>query len=105
MAGRGWIISRFVMARMARASSRKSDGIKHRDVFDQRPQTHDENRLRWSFVGGRWSITYREFLMEVRFRVHRYDPDVDVTPRYQIYSVAVEEGSTVLDCLNQIKWY
>jgi len=43
--------------------------------------------------------------MEVRFRVHRYDPDVDVTPRYNIYTVDVEGDMTVLDCLNQIKWY
>ena len=43
--------------------------------------------------------------MEVRFRVHRYDPDEDVTPRYQVYTVDVQEDMTVLDCLNQIKWY
>jgi len=43
--------------------------------------------------------------MDVRFRVHRYDPEVDVTPRYQIYTVDAEGDMTVLDCLNQIKWY
>ena len=41
--------------------------------------------------------------MEVRFRVHRYDPEVDVTPRYQIYTVDAEGDMTVLDCLNQFK--
>ncbi|HEY1013468.1 MAG TPA: succinate dehydrogenase iron-sulfur subunit [Herpetosiphonaceae bacterium] len=43
--------------------------------------------------------------MEVRFRVHRYDAEVDVTPRYQVYTITVDEGMTVLDGLNQIKWY
>lgn len=43
--------------------------------------------------------------MEVRFRVHRFDPEVDVTPRYQVYTVDVEGDMTVLDALHQIKWY
>ena len=43
--------------------------------------------------------------MEVRFRVHRYDPEIDVTPRYQVYTLEVDADQTVLDCLNQIKWY
>ncbi len=43
--------------------------------------------------------------MEVRFRVHRYDPEIDVTPRYQVYTLEVDGDKTVLDCLNQIKWY
>jgi succinate dehydrogenase / fumarate reductase iron-sulfur subunit len=43
--------------------------------------------------------------MEVRFRIHRYDPEVDVTPRYEVYTVDVEADMTVLDALNQIKWY
>jgi succinate dehydrogenase / fumarate reductase iron-sulfur subunit len=43
--------------------------------------------------------------MEVRFRVHRYDPEIDVTPRYQVYTLEVDGDKTVLDCLNQIKWF
>lgn len=43
--------------------------------------------------------------MEVRFRVHRYDAENDVTPRYEVYTVDVESDMTVLDCLHQIKWY
>lgn len=43
--------------------------------------------------------------MEVYFRVHRYDPEIDVVPRYQVYSVEVDEGMTVLDGLHRIKWY
>ena len=43
--------------------------------------------------------------MEFRFRVHRYDPNVDVTPRYQVYAVDAEGDMTVLDCLHRIKWY
>jgi succinate dehydrogenase / fumarate reductase iron-sulfur subunit len=42
---------------------------------------------------------------EVRFRIHRMDGTTDVVPRYQIYSVEVDEGTTVLDALHQIKWY
>ncbi len=43
--------------------------------------------------------------MQVRFRIHRYEPEIDVTPRYQVYTVDVEGDMTVLDCLNHIKWY
>ncbi len=43
--------------------------------------------------------------MDVRFRIHRLDPEVDVTPRYQVYTVDVDGDMTVLDALHQIKWY
>ncbi len=43
--------------------------------------------------------------MEVRFRVHRFDPETEATPRYEVYAVEAESDTTVLDCLNQIKWY
>src|SRR3712207_4384552 len=43
--------------------------------------------------------------MDIRFRIHRMDPEVDVTPRYQVYTVDVDGEMTVLDALHQIKWY
>ncbi|GAC1535702.1 MAG: succinate dehydrogenase iron-sulfur subunit [Herpetosiphon sp.] len=43
--------------------------------------------------------------MEVRFRVHRYDPETDATARYQVYAVNADDTTTVLDGLHEIKWY
>ena len=43
--------------------------------------------------------------MDIRFRIHRMDAEVDVTPRYQVYTVDVDGEMTVLDALHEIKWY
>ncbi|HEX3723425.1 MAG TPA: succinate dehydrogenase iron-sulfur subunit [Nitrolancea sp.] len=43
--------------------------------------------------------------MEVQLRIQRYDPDVDVKPHYDNYSVEVEPTDRVLDALNKIKWH
>lgn len=43
--------------------------------------------------------------MEVQLRIQRYDPDVDVKPHYENYTVEVEPTDRVLDALNQIKWH
>ncbi len=42
--------------------------------------------------------------MEVRFKIFRFDPDVDKEPRYQQYAVSAEPEERILDCLNKIKW-
>lgn len=42
--------------------------------------------------------------MQKRFKIFRFDPDVDKEPRYQVYEVKVEPGMRILDCLNDIKW-
>jgi len=42
--------------------------------------------------------------MKARFLISRFDLQLDTTPRLQEYSVDVPKGSTVLDCLNIIKW-
>jgi len=42
--------------------------------------------------------------MEMTFRIRRFLPPEDKKPHYQDYTLAVEPGMTVLDCLNQIKW-
>jgi succinate dehydrogenase / fumarate reductase iron-sulfur subunit len=42
--------------------------------------------------------------MSVKLRVFRFDPSVDVQPRYDVFFVDVEASDRVLDCLNRIRW-
>lgn len=43
--------------------------------------------------------------MEVTFKIFRFSPEENKKPYYKEYTVEVQKGITVLDCLNQIKWY
>lgn len=42
--------------------------------------------------------------MQCRFMVYRFDPEIDVQPRYQTYLVETEPTDKILDCLNKIRW-
>ena len=42
--------------------------------------------------------------MELNFRIFRFDPEVDLEPRYQRYRVTADPTERILDCLNRIKW-
>jgi len=42
--------------------------------------------------------------MKMRFKIFRFDPEVDKEPRYQSYVVSAEPRERILDCLNRIKW-
>lgn len=42
--------------------------------------------------------------MEVKFKIYRYDPQVDRGPYYKHYKVQAEPEDRILDCLNKIKW-
>ena len=42
--------------------------------------------------------------MEYTFRIKRYDPDVDVKPHFEEYTLDLEPNDRVLDGLNEIKW-
>jgi succinate dehydrogenase / fumarate reductase, iron-sulfur subunit len=42
--------------------------------------------------------------MEIKFKIFRFDPEVDEGPHYQEYVVSAEPKERVLDCLNRIKW-
>ena len=42
--------------------------------------------------------------MKTTLKIFRYDPKKDDKPRYQDYTLEVEKGTTILDCLNEIKW-
>lgn len=42
--------------------------------------------------------------MEKRFKIFRFDPEVDGQPAYKTYTVSVEPQERILDCLNRIKW-
>ncbi|MFH1453854.1 MAG: succinate dehydrogenase iron-sulfur subunit [Armatimonadota bacterium] len=43
--------------------------------------------------------------MEITFKIFRFNPEEDKKPYYKEYKVEVKSGETVLDALNQIKWY
>lgn len=43
--------------------------------------------------------------MRYTFKIYRYDPEQDSSPRFQTYEIDCEEGWTVLDALHHIKWY
>ena len=42
--------------------------------------------------------------MECPFKIFRFDPEVDSTPRYETYRVEADPSERILDCLNRIKW-
>ena len=42
--------------------------------------------------------------MAVKFKIERYDPQIDAVSKMREYSLEVPESSTLLDCLNLIKW-
>lgn len=43
--------------------------------------------------------------MEVQLRIQRYNPEEDVKPHYENYTVDVLPTDRVLDALNQVKWH
>lgn len=43
--------------------------------------------------------------MEVQLRIQRYNPEADVKPHYENYTVDVLPTDRVLDALNQVKWH
>lgn len=42
--------------------------------------------------------------MKLKFKISRFDPQVDEKPYYQEYTVEAEPSERILDCLNRIKW-
>lgn len=42
--------------------------------------------------------------MEIKFKIFRFDPNVDTQPKYREYLVEGQKNERVLDCLNRIKW-
>lgn len=42
--------------------------------------------------------------MKMKFKVFRFDPEVDKGPYYNYYKVEAEPAERILDCLNRIKW-
>lgn len=43
--------------------------------------------------------------MEVTFSIYRYDPEKDSAPYFRDYPIDVEPTTSLLDCLNHIKWH
>ena len=42
--------------------------------------------------------------MSQTFKIYRFNPDGDKAPYYKTYQLEDQEGMTILDALNQIKW-
>jgi succinate dehydrogenase / fumarate reductase, iron-sulfur subunit len=42
--------------------------------------------------------------MELKFKILRFDPQVDKGPYFKHYTVKAEPEERILDCLNRIKW-
>lgn len=42
--------------------------------------------------------------MELRFKIFRFDPEVDKGPYYKYYQVSADPEERILDCLNKIRW-
>ena len=43
-------------------------------------------------------------MVEMKFRIFRYDPEHDQEPRYQVYTIDADPAERILDCLNRIRW-
>ena len=43
--------------------------------------------------------------MNITLRIKRFNPDVDVKPHFEEYTVEAEGNDRILDVLNKIKWY
>ncbi len=42
--------------------------------------------------------------MEMKFKIYRFNPDVNKEPYYQDYTITAHPSDRILDCLNRIKW-
>ena len=42
--------------------------------------------------------------MKVTLKVHRFNPQTDMQPHYDIYQVEAEPSERLLDCLNRVRW-
>lgn len=42
--------------------------------------------------------------MEVKFKIYRFDPEMDKEPYYKAYQITANPSDRILDCLNRIKW-
>ncbi len=43
-------------------------------------------------------------MVEMHFKIYRFDPQVDPGPYFNHYTVKAEPEERILDCLNRIKW-
>lgn len=42
--------------------------------------------------------------MDMQFRIHRFDPEINKEPHFETYKITVNPSDRILDCLNRIKW-
>ena len=43
-------------------------------------------------------------MSETIFKIQRFNPEKDKEPYFQEFKLEIQKGTTLLDCLNQIKW-
>jgi succinate dehydrogenase / fumarate reductase iron-sulfur subunit len=42
--------------------------------------------------------------MEVKFKIFRFNPEVDEAPHYDVFTVKASLNDRILDCLNKVRW-
>lgn len=42
--------------------------------------------------------------MEVKFKIFRFNPEIDEAPHYDVFTVNANVNDRILDCLNKIRW-
>jgi succinate dehydrogenase / fumarate reductase iron-sulfur subunit len=42
--------------------------------------------------------------MKVTMKVYRFNPEIDIKPYYQTFTIEAEPNERILDCLNKIRW-
>ena len=42
--------------------------------------------------------------MKIKFKIYRFNPEVDKEPHYDTFTVEANSNDRILDCLNKIRW-
>ncbi len=42
--------------------------------------------------------------MKVTLKVYRFNPQTDMQPHYDTFTVEAEPNDRILDCLNKVRW-
>lgn len=42
--------------------------------------------------------------MKVKMKIHRFNPEIDTEPHFEVFEVEVNPNDRILDCLNKIRW-
>ncbi len=42
--------------------------------------------------------------MKIKMKIHRFNPETDKVPHYDVFEVEAQANDRILDCLNKIRW-